>query len=60
MDTLIFIIHGKWQDFDIVGDHCEVMTDYCESAPCMNDGNCTAIPAKYECQCDDTEFTGKI
>ena len=56
-----------WQmkDFDVVGNHCSInqWLEICRLTsrhPCRNNGTCVAFPDTYECQCDDTEFSGKI
>ena len=58
------------QDFYVIGVHCDIDDHWCETKNkplpfCMNNGTCVPIPQSFlrtsiQCQCDDTEFSGKI
>eukprot|EP00062_Callorhinchus_milii_P015212 gi/632965391/ref/XP_007898867.1/ PREDICTED: protocadherin Fat 4-like [Callorhinchus milii] len=57
--SVIFLTHVLMEPFTCscslgyVGQQCELLIDYCESAPCSNGGTCLNYPGGFNCTCTE-------
>ena len=40
-----------------LGKNCE-LPNFCYPSPCFNEGTCMSLSSGYECNCQDTGYSG--